>query len=601
VWGAGLVPIVAGLSAPWKAFGLGLLFPGAGFLYTSDLILFALVVLALPYVAVIRFQFRADHVTPVLFTVGAAAGASLRTHTGLWEGALWAVPTTLAVMVLAVRVGRRVAFVRATARREARNTVVAEAQPRRAAADWPPHVPEHDEEDLAVLDWFLDRALQPLEQWDGFDWAREQYSMAAMRYQLNWMQWTLALANYTRTPAFGGYLTQGQANLIERMTERRVWQYWHRENAWGNLDLNPDPIVRDNIMLSGYLGVMLATFALVTGDRRFDEDGALRFRWDDDKTFAYSGPDVLDAIERQFAATPWGFFPCEPSLNFAGCNAIGLLGLAVWDRAQGTDRAAPLLEPFRRTLDEEFTTVDGDITTIISQRWGYGMRFVRSPVVQAGTAYFLRPLLPDVADRTWAVVRHESFERDGSDGLRPHRLSRYDTDLGNNERSPATRFAFYWGLAAEMGDEQIVERVRAAAAEKLDLRTVDGVASYARCSAYANATLGLSRFARPDAWLDLARRGMPEPWRTGPRLAAAPYPEVRVARAVTDGHALDLVLQPGRGGAGRRPLVLDRLVPHATYDVRGGVVTDVQADAEGSAYLDVELDGRTEMTVTPRR
>jgi hypothetical protein len=597
LWGLGLLPTVANLSPPWKAFGLGLLFPGAGFLYTSDPVFFALVLATLPYVFVIRFQFRADHVTPAAIVLAAAAGASLRTHSGLWEWALWAVPAALVLAIVAFRVGRRRAFNQAKTRAASRNALLATVRPPHPDRHWPPAVVEHSTEDLAVLDGFLDMALQRRDQWDGFDW-RDQYSMASMRYQLNWLQWSLALATYTCTPAFTGYVAKAQANLIERMTDRRVWSYWRRENAWGNFDLDPDPIARDNIMLSGYLALMLGLYALTTGDRRFDHPGALTFRWSDGKVFPYSALEVFAAVEDNFTAAPWGLFPCEPGLNFAGCNAIALMGLAAADRAYGTDRAAALEEPFRRTLDEEYTTVDGEIISIISRRWGYGMRFVHSPVVQAGQAVLLRALAPDVADRTWAIVREELFGSDGM-GLTSLSTDRYDTDMGTNKRSPATRLAFAWALAAEMGDDEAVAHARAAAANHLRLDTVAGVARYANASAYANATLGLARFGRADTWYQIINGGVPDAWRTGPRLAAAPSPEVRVARAVSDGQSLELVLRHGRAGPGRRRLAVDRLDPGRAYRITGAVEAAVRADAGGCALLEVDVEDRREVRLIP--
>ena len=44
---------------------------------------------------------------------------------------------------------------------------------------------------------------------------------------------------------------------------------------------------------------------------------------------------------------------------------------------------------------------------------------------------------------------------------------------------------------------------------------------------------------------DMVNKGLPEAWKTGPILAEASYPAVIVARAVTDGQALDLVLHAG--------------------------------------------------------
>lgn len=83
-----------------------------------------------------------------------------------------------------------------------------------------------------------------------------------------------------------------------------------------------------------------------------------------------------------------------------------------------------------------------------------------------------------------------------------------------------------------------------------------------------------------------------------PRLAQARYPEVPVAKAVSDGDDLELVLFPGRG-AGRRALAFDRLRPGRHYRVEGGTGASLVADESGCASCDVELAGRTALRLLP--
>lgn len=79
--------------------------------------------------------------------------------------------------------------------------------------------------------------------------------------------------------------------------------------------------------------------------------------------------------------------------------------------------------------------------------------------------------------------------------------------------------------------------------------------------------------------------------RQGPRLAEVAYPDVQVARAVTDGRALDLVLRPGDGPV-RTTLAVDRLVPGRTYTSLGTATDTVTADEHGRALLEVDLGDR---------
>jgi len=74
---------------------------------------------------------------------------------------------------------------------------------------------------------------------------------------------------------------------------------------------------------------------------------------------------------------------------------------------------------------------------------------------------------------------------------------------------------------------------------------------------------------------------------------------VLVARAVSDGNDLRLVLRPG-AGPGRRTITVADLLPEQRYDVRGATVGEIVAGHDGRAVLDVDLDDRVEITITPR-
>ena len=95
----------------------------------------------------------------------------------------------------------------------------------------------------------------------------------------------------------------------------------------------------------------------------------------------------------------------------------------------------------------------------------------------------------------------------------------------------------------------------------------------------------------------MVNQGLPEAWAKGPVLAEAQYPQVIVARAVSDGAALNLVLYPG-AEPGIAALGLGRLVPGRSYrSVQSGV--QFKAGPDGRHNLAVKLDGRTEVDIVP--
>lgn len=83
-----------------------------------------------------------------------------------------------------------------------------------------------------------------------------------------------------------------------------------------------------------------------------------------------------------------------------------------------------------------------------------------------------------------------------------------------------------------------------------------------------------------------------------PVLAGVPYPEVMVARAVSDGARLDLVLRAWTE-PGRRELLLEQLVPGPDYAVTGALEASVTPDAQGGATILVDVEGQTEVSVVP--
>ena len=595
VWAAALVPLLTDASPRWKAIGLGLLLPGGGFLYTSDpvLVLVTLVAFGLAFVA---WFGSGNLLAPPLVWAGAALLAALRTHTGLWDWAEWVVPAVLGAIVVSGLVGERTAFRAARGRAVTRNRYLADAR-MAPAATRAAVAAECSETDLAVARRTLDLALQPIDAFEGYDWI-DQFQTAAVRYQINFQSYGLALLQQDRLPAFTGYLAQAQRNLIEKMTNKRVWRYWFWENLWGNLDPNPDPIPRDNIMVSGYLGLMLGAYEGITGDHRYGEPGSITFRWNSRRSFPHDFHTIAEAVYANFVRSPFAMFPCEPNWVYSACNTFGMNTLLLHDRLHGTTYAPEIGDRYRRSLDEEFLTPDGRMTAIRSSRLGLTIPMLTSTMADAGMALFLSPILPDIARRTWQVVRTEFVSI--PDGGRPViSLRGWDKmDVGNYRRSDVSPHAIVATAAREMGDDELYEALQASVDERFEPVLEDGALRYTKASTQANAMLAMARFGRGDAFRDLVCGVPGSDGQAGPVLADAPYPDVLVARAVSDGRDLDLVLRPGRSG-GRYRLRVERLDSDREYRIVGAVEETVRSGPDGAAEIDVDLDGRSEVRVAP--
>jgi hypothetical protein len=597
VWVAALLPVLLDAAPGWKAFGLGMMLPGAGFLYTADPIFFVLT-LVLFVLALVAWFGAGNILAPPLVWIGTAALAVLRVDSGRWSWAEWVVPVLLATIVVLGTVAQRRAFGAAKRRARERNAYLAalvDAPVRSTVA--PADVSESTPEDLATARFALDLALQPVDEFEGYNWV-DQFQTASVRYQLNFQQYALALMQMTRAPAFTGYLSLAQRNLVEKMTDKRVWGFWRWENLWGNLDPNPDPIRKDDIMVSGYLGVMLGAYESNTGDARYAEPGSVTFQWSDRRAFPYDFHTIAEAVYRNFVRSPFGMFPCEPNWIYSACNTFGMNTLLLHDRLHGTEYAPEVAAKFRHSIDVEFLTPDGRITAIRSSRLGLTIPMLTSTMADAGMVTFLNPSMPDVALRTWTLLRTELVSV-GDDGRPNLELRGWDKlDVGNYKRSDVSPHAIVMAAAREMGDDEVCASLQASVDERFAPTVVDGARRYAKASTQANAMLLLGRFSRADGFRDLVNGRAGASSDAGPVLAEAPYPDVLVAKATSDGSALDLVLRPG-GPGGRHLLVLGRLRPGARYTVRGAVRDSLTGDGDGAARLEVDLGDRLEVAVTP--
>src|SRR5262245_2815453 len=271
----GLLPALLNAGAAWQAAGLGLLLPGAGFVAVGgwSVLLFP-VALALFVISVVGWFWAGMVIAPAIVWLGFAALAGAIAGPSVFTGAYFLVPLLVASgIVYAARrsaLRRARGHQRADARRAFLPASVAEVETRVAV---PPDAAarEISEDDLPSLRYLLDRALQPVAEFNGFD-IIDQFQPAALRYQLNHMGFGLGIVQGAYLPSFSGYMHEAQRNLIDKYLLRRVWDYWVYESCWGHLNFtNFDPARRDNIMLTGWFGMHVGQYMLNSGDRRYAE------------------------------------------------------------------------------------------------------------------------------------------------------------------------------------------------------------------------------------------------------------------------------------------------------------------------------------------
>jgi hypothetical protein len=584
VFAGGIAPILLGASAQWKAFGLGLLFPGAGLLYAGDIIGVVGALLSVAAFAVIMFIWWARGVIlgPPAVLVGTALLGAAWIKGG--SGVAWmelAIPAAVVALHGWLAFKRRKTFVIAQEKGAALNAIITRVEP--ILRDYP--VAAAEEMPKAQIGEFrrmMDLALQPVDSWNGFS-RDDTWQDGALRYQICTMSWNLALGQYTQLPAFHGYLNRAQENLIRKHIHRNTWNYWYWESLWGNFRAEKNPVHTDNIMLSGFLGVSLGLFETASGTSPFAAPGSLTFRWDERTAFPYSHSAMLEEVVRNFQRYDLGWFPCEPRWIYSMCNLVGRTALELHDARHGTRFVAETGARFEQTMEEEMMMADGRIKVCTSSPFGFQVPSLSGLFGETWGIRFLTPHAPEQAERLWQVMKQE-FISVKPDGTLDFKL----LPLGWDTRKPADfsrwpelnpLIVTLWA-ALEMGDDPVI----AATSRTIDSRYGEGVA--------ASMT-----WSRRNTIRDMVNKGLPEAWAKGPILSDAQYPEVIVARAVTDGQALNLVLHPG-GDPVEADLGLSRLVPGRSYRV---VQTGapIIADGLGCAAFKARIDGRTPIDIVP--
>jgi hypothetical protein len=592
------------------AFGLGLIVPGGGFLVYAagapisilEHVGLAVLTLVLFLAALFAWFGSGNILAPVIVWLGSALVAGAMAHEETWP---FATVFVLALVLFGTAGGlvlRRRNLQVARARRERRNAFLVSSGAVTTPVDSVtslPLVEELSADDLAAMRFLLDRALQPVDRFDGFDWI-EQFQTSSVRYQVMGISYALSVAQAARVPALRGYLLEAQRQLIDKMMDHRLWSYWALENAWGNLRLDPDPMApatHDNVMYSGWYAAMIGMHASNTGDDRYERPGSIVFRHPRGRQFVYDWPGIVAILADNFTRCPFTLFPCEPNWIYVMCNNFAGIGLRIHDRLHDT-RYWPAVEPrYRQALEHEFMTADGRLVAIRSARTGLTIPALTSTMADAVAAFYMHPLFPDIARRSWEIVRRELVHID-ADGTRVDLRGWDRIDAGNYRRSNATTLAAVMAAATEMGDAEARDALHAALQVEHPPVFEAGVLHHPGMSVTGHIASFSSRAGRANAMLDLVAHGLPEAWRNGPVLETVAYPDVLVARAVSDGAALAAVVMPG-AQPGRYALGLAQLRPGTRYRCEGTVESALLAEADGRATLAVDLDGRREIRLRP--
>lgn len=72
-------------------------------------------------------------------------------------------------------------------------------------------------------------------------------------------------------------------------------------------------MVRDNIMVTGYIVLCLSLYEKLNGDDRYRQPNALNFRITDKANYHHNTESIFDALMKNWESCSYCLFPCEVS------------------------------------------------------------------------------------------------------------------------------------------------------------------------------------------------------------------------------------------------------------------------------------------------
>lgn len=339
----------------WHIFGLGLMLPGAGFLAHADLCtaggvghtVLALGAFALFGLSVLIWFATGNIVAPPLAWVGTALWAAAMDH-GPSPSVSGLAHAAAGIALLAPLLAWPAWMAFSHRQRCQDNAYLRQIQPRvheifaspltvnnTPAHPLPPGTPpEMSLSHLQRVRFALDRALQPVANFEGFE-HRDPFQTAALRYQVNFLGYGLALTQARFTPAFRGYMARAQEQLLHKQRQHRIWSYWALESLWGHLRRNPDPIQRDNIMFTGFVALQMALFEATTGSREASRPGFFTLTHPSGARYVHDHASQVQQLDASYQQAPFGLAPCEPNWIYPLCNAMSACAVVANDAQRG--------------------------------------------------------------------------------------------------------------------------------------------------------------------------------------------------------------------------------------------------------------------------
>lgn len=423
----------------------------------------------------------------------------------------------------------------------------------------------------------------------------------AYRYQLAYMTYALSLAQYHHTPAYRELWRDTMARLIGKMMRWEVWGYWELTSRGSKVmdpDMNAlgdgwiDPVMRQNVMYSGHLLMMVGLYEMFYRDGRFDAPGSLTFQFR--PVFRGMGPEDFPYDHGKLARTIFAEFErndfmgceCEPNGIFVYCNQFPILGFMHYDHTHGTDLAARTVPQFKDRWQRRstmFGTNPGADLPILFRKRQNDFIYEESEdnnegITAVAWASVMHTWAPDYVEMVYPRARDQILRpmEDGTLGVNLAgyfaKYKEYQRNPGHHATDPMMVGVHIFGTlalaAAEVGDAATLDGLLAYADTYLSPTWKNGGLFYPRNddmagTGYATALVGNAliagaRLCPRDGFRQMYDRPWTDAELAAPELCEVDFPAVLVREACHpgDGCLMRVTLVAGCAGAERQTVAV---------------------------------------------
>jgi hypothetical protein len=468
----------------------------------------------------------------------------------------------------------------------------------RAGAIDPADYPSLDDKELGQIRRMVKLSRQLPGDWSGM--SDDFYAVAerTQQFQLAYMADALALVQHQYTPAYRELYRRAMDDLIQKLTLPDIWESWLKSSRGGSSVDDPaaddltagwlDPVVRDNIMLKGYLLQCGSLYEMLYRDGKYNRSDAFTFRYvagtwgNGPVVFRYSLPDIARIVHQEYVDSNYEGVMCEPNRIFPACQQPAILGLLSFDQSHGTAYAADVMPRFAAAwVDRHYTdpvTKQNVWFIYAKQRTSAGPG---SPQLDGWAGAWMHAWDPDLMQTIYP-------------GQRDRYVGQYLSGAYAEHVPPENKGMLSFGfgqiafMAAENGDQKTRGEMLDYAERNFHPKWDDGTYYYPRNDDYQRDSQGNSHGV--DSWsgnalLALTRldagggfqRLYHSPWGKeqleAPQITDVDYLLVNVSQAFYDEQkkALILALKPGPMATRQTTFVIRNLDPNSVYTlVRDG-------------------------------